>query len=193
MQKSEARPIGRDVVIQFQPIPSALAQDMRTLDRPPIGTPHEADPSAIGQIALLRLREIETALADRHGRDDGTSALGVSEETNSITRASGLVLRRLRPDGLYTAPLAELVSPTGRLDDDGIEVFDRFRGLAHHWGLRLWIHRTEKGSDVGYVPFIVARESDDAPRMFYLARLFATPYEVDQWRNPLVDGGGGPG
>jgi hypothetical protein len=73
MQKSEVRTGARDVVIQFHPVPPALARDMRTIARPSAGVPDEAD----------------------------------------------------------------------------------------------------------------------SPRMAYLARLLATPYEIDQWRNPLVEDGGG--
>ena len=191
MQKSETVLGPRDVVIHFNPIPLALARDMRTLERPPAGRPHEADPKDIGQRAMRVIREIESALADNLGRDDGISALGFSEETNSISGAPALILRRLKRDGCYSAPLAEMVSATGRVADGGVEQFDELRALAYQYGLRLWIHRTESGSHVGYVPFAVCRERDDAPRMFYLARLLVTPFEIDQWRNRFLESGSG--
>ena len=117
----------------------------------------------IGQHAMRAIREIKIALADNLGRDDGFSALGFSEETNSISGAPALILRRLKRDGCYSAPLAEMVSATGRMADGGMEQFDELRALAYQYGLRLWIHRTESGSRVGYVPFAVCRESDDGP------------------------------
>ena len=191
MQKSETVPGPRDVVIHFDPIPLALARDMRTLEFPPAGKPEDADPQNIGQHAMRAIREIEIALADNLGRDDGFSALAFSEETNSISGAPALILRRLQRDGRYSAPLAEMVSATGRMADGGMEQFDELRALAYQFGLRLWIHLTESGSRVGYVPFAVCRESDEAPRMFYLARLLVTPFEIDQWRNRFLESGSG--
>src|SRR5262245_5841560 len=124
MQKSETVQGSRDVVIQFAPIPAALARDMRTLERLPAEGPEDADPRKIGQSAMRVLREIDAALADHLGREDSLSALGFSEETNSISGAPALILRRLQRDGRYSAPLAEMVSPTGRVADGGVEQFD---------------------------------------------------------------------
>jgi hypothetical protein len=191
MQETEIVPGPRDLVIHFSPIPPPLARDMRTLERPPGSGPHEADPKAIGGSAIRVMREIESALADHLGFDDGLSALGFSEETNSLTGAPALILRRLKRDGCYSAPLAEMVSPTGRAADGGVEQFDQVRALAYRFGLRLWIHRTESGSHVVYVPFAVCRPPDDATRMFYLVRLLVTPFEVEQWRSPLLEEGTG--
>ncbi len=188
MHKSEARPAWRDVVIHFDPIPPALACDMRTFARP-AGNGPDADPRDIGQCAMRVIRELEDALADSLGRDDGVSALGVVEEANSISGAPALILRRLRRDGSYSAPLAEMVSPTGRMDQDNCDRFDGLRAFADHFGLRLWIHRTVSGTRVDYIPFAICRESDDAPRMVYLARLLVTPYEIGQWRNPFLESG----
>ncbi len=191
MQKSETVLGPRDVVIHFDPIPPALARDMRTLARPADSGP-DADPSKIGQRAMRVIRQIEDALSDTLGRDDGISALGVYEQINAVSGAPALTLRRLRRDGSYSSALAEMVSPTGRLDQDNCDRFDGFRAYAQHFGLRLWIHRTESGTRVDYVPFAICRESDDAPRMIYLARLLVTPYEIGQWRDPFLEAGCAP-
>jgi hypothetical protein len=178
-----------EFIVHFDPIPSALARDTRTLSRPPHGAPREVDGRDIGRLALGVVDEIADAVADDMGRDDGISALGVTEETNTITGAPALILRRLRRDGCYSAPLGELVSPTGRLDDDNRERFDAFRALADHDGLRAWIHRAEVGREVHYLPFAVSRQRGEASRMVYLARLLVTPFEVSQWRNSFLEVG----
>jgi hypothetical protein len=164
---------------------------MRTLVRP-AGNRPDVDPREIGQSAMRVIRELEDALSDTLGRDDGISALGVSEQINSISGATALILRRLRRDGSYSVPLAEMVSPTGRLDQDNCDRFDGFRAYAHRFGLRLWIHRIVSGTRVDYIPFAICRESDDAPRMIYLARLLATPYETGQWRDRFLEARCGP-
>ena len=177
---------GHDVIIGFRPIPPALEKIMRTVaaDR---DTAESLDVAEYARRAARVLAEIRAALDDHEGFEGSLSSLGVSEDLNTVTGAHGLILRRRLRDGRYSAQLGEIFSDTGRLDDEGIERFDRFRYDAYRHGLKLWIHQSAAGEGVVHNAFAVASEAGNSTTFWFLARLLVTPFELEQWR-PILDG-----
>ena len=181
-----------DLVDDVRPIPPAVAKDMRTLECPPTGRiDGTLDVDAFVERAFEVLEEIEDALYDELDDDFEVTALGVSEERNTVTGARGLILRRLMRRGRYSAPLAEIFSDTGRLDLHGKQRFHLFRDNAYRYGLGLWIHEAVVGERLVHTAFAIAREREDSPKFWYLARLLVAPFEVDQWRSAFLEVGCG--
>lgn len=186
------QPPGADVVIDFRSIPSGVAKDMHTLEWPPAGmTDRTLEVAAFAKRATSVLEEIEDALYDDLDDDGDVTALGVSEDRNTVTGARGLILRRLMHRGRYSGPLAELFSDTGRLDFQGKQRFHAFRNNAYRYGLNLWIHQTVVGERLIHTAFAIAREGENSQKFWYLARLLVVPFEVDQWRSPFLETGCG--
>ncbi len=181
-----------DLVDDVRPIPSGVAKDMRTLECPPAGTTDRTlDAAAFVERAIEVLEEIEDALYDDLDDDGEVTALGVSAERNTVTGASGLILRRLMRRGRYSAPLAEIFSDTGRLDFHGKQRFCAFRNNAYRYGLGLWIHQAVVGERLIHAAFAIAREDENSEKFWYLARLLVEPFEIDQWRSPFLETGCG--
>ena len=171
---------GHDIIIGFRPIPPALEKVMRTVDRP-----SETDSPDVGeytQRAAGVIAEIRTALDDHEGFEGSLSALAVAEARNAVTNARGLLLLRRLRSGQYSHPLGEIFSKSGRVDDEGIEQFDRFRYGAYTFGLKLWIHQHASGDRLVHRAFAVVSESPSSTTFMFLARLLVTPAELEQWR-----------
>lgn len=183
---------GAEVAIDFRPIPSGIAKLMRTREFPPAGrTDGTLDVATLGKRATRVLAEIKDALHDPLDAGGGLTALGVCEERNALTGAEGLILRRLMRQGSYSAPLAEMLSESGRLDLRGKQRFDAFRSDAYRYGLGLWIHPAVVGER--HTAFAIAREGADSKKLWYLARLLVAPFEIGQWHSPFLEtGGDGP-
>src|SRR5262245_23924787 len=95
-----------DLIVDPEPISPRLARHMRTLECPPPGDPDRAlDAVDFARRAESVLDEIVEALCDDLGLDGDVTALGVSEDRNTITGARALILRRLMRRGRYSAPL----------------------------------------------------------------------------------------
>jgi hypothetical protein len=183
----QSQPSGREVIFDFRPIPPAVAKDMHTLECPPAGAASEAlEVPAYARRATKVLAEIQDALHDDMGFDSGVTALGVSEDRNTVTGSHGLILRRLMRYASYSAPLGEIFSNSGRLDLGGRHRFDAFRYDAYRYGLKLWIHQAVAGERLIRSAFAIKSEGEGSKRFWYLARLLVTPFEVDQWRNPFL-------
>jgi hypothetical protein len=158
----QSQPSGREVVFDFRPIPPAVAKDMHTLECPPAGAASEAlDVPAYARRATKVLGEIQDAVHDDMGVDGGVTALGVSEERNTVTGAHGLILRRLMRNGSYSAPLGEIFSDSGRLDLGGRPRFDSFRYDAYRYGLELWIHQAIAGEQLIRTAFAIKSEGGE--------------------------------
>ena len=173
----------------LRPIPLRVAADMRTLECPPPGRSDEVlDLDTFVERAHGVLREIRRALSDDLGRKDGITALGVSENRNTVTGARGLILRSFWHRGRYSGPLGEIFSPTGLLDQQGKDNFDTFRELIWRRRLELWIHAVRA---THYIGFAIFRENAKTDHFCYGARLLVTPFEIRQWRNAFVEADGG--
>jgi hypothetical protein len=192
MQTTAQPATGRETVFFFRPVPPGLDQALRTLERPPTGEAPE--PLVVNEFARRAVRvlaEIDRALHEDIGAGPGMTALGVSEEQNAVSGATGLVLRRLIGRSRYSAPLAELPSESGRLDPRGIAQFDATRDAAVSKGLHLGIHEKLYGEHRAHVAYALARQNETSHTYLYLARLLVTPFEIDQWRNPFLEVGSG--
>ncbi len=175
-------------VFDVRPVPPGVANHMRTLESSPEPGPGGLiDAADFAQRAAEVLAEIEDALYDDLGVDDNVTALGISEERNTVTGGRSLILRRLMRRGRYSAPLAEIFTESGRLDLRAKQRFHAFRSDAYQYGLDLWMHELLVGERLVYMAFAVASEGEDSDTFWYLARLLVTPFEIGQWSDPFLE------
>ena len=171
------------LLVDVRPIPLGIATEMRTLECPPTGS---AEPPMRYADFVMRADEVLDEIVDALGDDPG---LEVLEERNSVTRARGLIMRRLMRRGRYSLPLAEIFSETGFLNLKGMQAFNRFRRYLHRYHLDLWIHEVRSLEHVGHIAFAIFQEDEGDDEFWYGARLLVTPFEVGQWRNSFLEVG----
>ena len=164
---------------------------MRTVDGVRRGG---AAPNEPARIALFIRRganliaEIERAAWEMMPGRKTATALAFADSLNVVTGDRGIIVRRWLGGGVYSQPLAELLAPSGDLDDLAREAANVLCGAASNGRLKIFVN--EGRDEASPRPVVFAAIDAEPGRVLLLARLLVDSFEVEQWTDPLTEAAG---
>jgi hypothetical protein len=163
---------------------------MRTIHRR-TGRDASSEAESLTRDALLdraawAIRQIERAAADELSY--ASSGLAFFPSKNKISGGSGIIVRRWMAHGVYSRPLAELLAPSGNPDDGVKRSADRLTGAAVRGLLSIFVNDDAEAADPYPVAFAAfERDPKSDGKVWLLARLLVTQFELEQWNDPLIE------
>jgi hypothetical protein len=173
----------RQYMLLWTAMPDAIRRDMRTRS-----DAAGAEAPSVEDVMRGAGKAVEQLIRARRTVDpiSGHRMLGVGATTNRVTGRTGLILRRRMPGGRYSPGLAEHLAPSGTLDDDAKGSFDQIAAALSKGPVDVLVH-DERESGGWLTTFAVLRQDGEPGRMWYLARLLVTPFEIEQWSDALME------
>lgn len=173
-------------------ITARVRSGMRTVDRIRRGPATPISPAAIRLIverAASLIAELEAAAWET--MPDGTAtALAFGNSRNAVTGEHGIIARRWLGGGVYSGPLAELLAPSGDIDDLARQSANGLCGAAANGRLQIYVCEERNEANPRPAVFAAIDKPDDTTRVRLLARLLVDPFEAEQWADPLAEGEG---
>lgn len=183
--------------VVLKAVPPEVHSGMRTAD-PANGadsTRPGADSTRPGETDSLFLIEGTGAVfeqieeATREIIDAGSRLTGLAfhEGRNRITGEAGIIVRRLLSPGRYSHALAELLAPSGELTTETRNEANRFGWNAARRQLQILVYEDFGVKTPRPAAFAVIPDPENSEKLWLLARLLVTPFEISQWSDPLAE------
>jgi hypothetical protein len=131
--------------------------------------------------------ELERAAWETMPGGGTATALAFVGTRNSVTAERGIVVRRWLGGSVYSRPLAELLAPSGDLDDRARDSADLLCAAASNGRLKIFVNQEGGKTNPGPVAFAAIDLADKPDSIRLLARLLVDSLEVEQWADPLVE------